>query len=82
MPINIKSQKDCLTTKVAIALPVDLNALDALMRSSKATGHIIATYNQGGVLGVSIEQNKHIPEKVSGEIRETLGVGTKELDCK
>lgn len=58
MPINIKTQKDVLTTKVAIALPVDLNALDQLMRASKSTGHIVATYNQGGIQGVNIEQNK------------------------
>jgi len=29
MPIKIKSQKDCLNTKVAIALPADLNEIDA-----------------------------------------------------
>jgi hypothetical protein len=82
MPINIKSQKDCLTTKVAISLPVDLNALDQLMRVSKATGHIVATYNQGGMLGVNIEQNKTITDKLSGQVREIVGIGTKELDCE
>ena len=34
MAINIKSQKDSLTTEVAISLPTDLNSLDQLMRSS------------------------------------------------
>lgn len=82
MSINIKSQKDCLTTKVAISLPVDLNALDNLMRISKATGHIVATYNQGGMLGVNIEQNKNLPEKISEQIRNIAGVGTKELECE
>lgn len=82
MPINIKSQRDCLTTKVAISLPVDLNALDQLLRASKSTGHMIATYNQGGLLGVNIEQNKNLNDKVSKKIRDMADVGTKELDCK
>lgn len=82
MPINIKSQKDSLTTKVAISLPVDLNALDQLMRVSKATGHIVATYNQGGIMAVNIEQNKHISDKISEKVRDIVGIGTKELDCE
>lgn len=82
MAINIKSQKDCLTTKVVISLPVDLNALDQLMRTSKATGHIVATYNQGGMLGVNIEQNKSMTDKLSAQVREIVGIGTKELDCE
>lgn len=82
MAINIKSQKDCLSTKVALALPVDLNALDQLMRVSKATGHIIASYSQGGIMGVTIEQNKHISEKISEKVRDIVGVGTKELECQ
>lgn len=82
MPINIKSQKDCLTTHVAVALPTDLNALDQLMKVSRATGKIIATYNQGGIMGVNIEQNKNLSEKLSETIRDLAGVGTKELDCE
>lgn len=82
MSINIKSQKDCLSTKVSIELPTDLNELDKLMRISKATGHITASYSSGGLMGVSIEQNKHISEKISEKVRDIVGVGTKELDCK
>lgn len=82
MPINIKSQKDCLTTEVSVSLPTDLNALDQLMRVSKATGKIVATYNQGGIMGVNIEQKKHISEKNAASIREIAGVGTRELDCE
>ena len=54
MPINIKSQKDSLTTDVVIDLPTNLNEIDQLMRSSKATGRVVATYNQGGLLGVNV----------------------------
>ena len=50
MPINIKSQKDSLTTDVVIDLPTNLSEIDQLMRSSKATGRVVATYNQGGLL--------------------------------
>jgi hypothetical protein len=80
MPINIKSQKDCLTTEVSISLPTDLNSLDQLMRSSKATGKIVATYNQGGMLGVNVEQKQHISENVSEKVRSIVGVNTRELD--
>jgi len=82
MPIKIKSQKDCLNTKVAIALPADLNEIDAFMRSSNATGTIVATYNQGGLMGVNMEQNKHMPAKDASSIREILGIGTRELECE
>jgi hypothetical protein len=79
MAINIKSQKDSLSTKVNIAVPTDLNELDTLMRASKATGHIVATYSSGGLMGVCIEQNKHISEKVSEEVRKIVGVVSKEM---
>jgi hypothetical protein len=79
MPINIKSQKDVLTTEVVISLPTDLNALDSLMRSSKATGKIVAVYNQGGIMGVNIEQKTHISEKKSEDVRKIIGVGTREM---
>jgi hypothetical protein len=49
------------------------------MRASKATGTIVATYNQGGMMGVNIEQSKHISEKVSEDVRKIVGVGTKEM---
>ena len=77
MPIKIKSQKDVLSTRVVLDLPTDLNAVDQLMRASKATGTIVATYNQGGLTGVNIEQNTHVAEKFSEQIRGILGVGNK-----
>jgi hypothetical protein len=82
MSIKIKSQKDCLTTKVAIESTADLNELDALMRASKSTGSIVATYNQGGRMNVNIEQNKHISDKLSEKVRDIVGIGTKELECE
>lgn len=82
MPIKIKTQKDCLSTKVSIELPVDLNELDALMCASKATGTIVATYGQGGRMSVNIEQNTHISAHISEEVRGIVGISTKELECK
>lgn len=82
MPIKIKSQNDCLITEVSISLPTDLNSLDQLMRSSKATGKIVAVYNQGGMMGVNVEQKSRISERDSEKIRDIVGVGTKELECK
>lgn len=82
MAIGIKTQKDCLITEVEISLPTDLNALDMLMKTSRATGDIIASYNQGGVMCVHVKQKSRIPEKDSGKVREIIGVGSKELDCE
>ena len=82
MPINIKSQKDSLTTDVVIDLPTNLNEIDQLMRSSKATGRVVATYNQGGLLGVNVEQKQHISDQHSGKVRDIIGVGTRELEVK
>lgn len=82
MPINIKTQKDCLLTEATLESDTDLNALDQLMRSSKATGKIVAVYNQGGRLGVNIEQKTRVSGSVSQEVRNILGVGTRELEEK
>jgi hypothetical protein len=79
LPINIKTQKDVLRTEASMTLPSDLNELDQMMRASKATGKIIVVYNQGGVLGVNVEQNTRIPTKVSDEVRQLVNVGTREL---
>ena len=82
MAVKVKTQKDHLLTEVSIALPTDLNALDILMRSSKATGKIVAVYNQGGMLGVNIEQKQHISEQDSEKVRGIVGVKTRELEGK
>ena len=82
MPISIKSQKDILATEFSVEIPANLNEVDQLMRISKSTGTIVATYNQGGMLGINVKQNTKIPDKVSGEVRNIVGVGTRELDGK
>ena len=82
MPINIKTQKDVLVTEATLAADTDLNSLDQLMRTSKATGKIVAVYNQGGRLGVNVEQRSRVSEKVSEEVRTIVGIGTRELEGK
>jgi len=82
MPINIKSQKDVLLTEATLGADTDLNSLDQLMRASKATGKIVAVYNQGGRLGVNVEQRSRVSESKSEEVRQIVGVGTRELDCE
>lgn len=82
MPINIKTQKDVLVTEASMESDTDLNALDQLMRVSKATGKIIAVYNQGGRMGVNVEQRSHISAKISEEVRQIVGIGTRELESK
>lgn len=82
MPIKIKTQKDYLLTEVSVSLPVDLNHLDQLMRSTKATGKIVAVYNQGGMLGVNVEQKTRASETVSEKMRNIAGVDTEELQSE
>lgn len=82
MPINIKTQKDCLVTEATLESDTDLNDLDALMRASKATGKIVAVYNQGGRLGVNVEQKTRVSGSASEEVRKIVGVGTRELESK
>ena len=81
MPINIKTQKDYLITDVSLdPVGTDLNSLDALMRASKATGKIVAVYNQGGLMNINLDQKSHIAEKFTEQVRNILGVGTKEIE--
>jgi hypothetical protein len=82
MPLTIKTQKDILLTEASLDADTNLNDLDLLMRSSKATGKIIAVYNQGGRLGVNVEQRSRIAEKVSEEVRQIVGISTRELESK
>jgi hypothetical protein len=80
MAIKIQSQKDYLLTEACIDVPCDLNDLDCLMRTMKATGKITATYSGGGLYGVSLEQKTRIRESVADEVREIVGVKTKEVN--
>ena len=82
MAIKIKTQKDVLLTEATLESDTDLNSLDQLMRSSKATGKIVAVYNQGGRLGVNVEQRSRVSESLSPEVRKMVGVGTRELDVE
>lgn len=79
MPIKVKTQKDYLLTEASIETNVDLSALDALMKSMKATGKIVVVYNQGGILGINVEQKTKASEVKSEKVRDLLGVTTKEL---
>ena len=80
MAVKIKMQKDYLLTEVSMELPADLAALDSILKNSKATGaKIVALYNQGGVIGVNVEQKTKVPDAVMAQIREILGVDTKNL---
>jgi len=80
MAIKIKSQKDVLATEFSIELPANLNEVDQLMRAAKSTGTIVATYNQGGMLGINVKQNTRVPQNISEDVRELIGIKTREMD--
>ena len=78
MAIKIKVQRDYLLTEATVETS-DLNSLAEILKAAKASGKIVAVYNQGGVIGVNIEQRTKIPEGKSEEIRAILNVADKEL---
>lgn len=81
MPIKIKTQKDYLSTKVSLdPSGTDIGDLDSLMKATGSTGRIVAVYNQGGLMNIDLEQNSHIQEKFSEQVRNILSVGTREID--
>jgi hypothetical protein len=80
MAVKIKTQRDYLVTEVSMELPVDLNALDSLMKVSRATGKIVAVYTDGGVNGVNVEQRAKISAKVAEKVRELVGVETEVIN--
>jgi hypothetical protein len=79
MTIRIKAQKDYLLTEVNIEVPADLGELDTRMKEMKSAGKIVSLYNQGGVLGVNVEQRTKIPDAQVDEVRRLVGVNTKIL---
>lgn len=80
MAISIKTQKDIIVTEASLDSNTDLNEVDQLMRLSRATGTVTATYNQGGRLGVNVKQNKRVPERVSEDVRRLVGITSKEIE--
>lgn len=72
--LKIKSQKNYYVTEVSFELPVDLNALDDLLKSTKSTARMISIVNDGGVLGVSVEQKTKITAEANPKVRELLGI--------
>ena len=80
MAIKIKTQTDYLLTEVSIDLPCNLSDLDFLMKASRGSGKIVATYNEGGLLGINIEQRTKVRAAVADKVREVVGVETKEIN--
>jgi len=80
MAIRVKTQRDYLLTEVSIDLPCDLNDLDYLMRTSRATGKIVAQYSEGGLLGINLEQKTKMRDGVSDKVRELIGVTSREFN--
>lgn len=80
MAVRIKTQTDYLLTECSIELPCELNDIDFLLRATRGTGKIVAVYNEGGLLGINVEQKTKIRGAVADKVREVVGVETKELN--
>lgn len=80
MAIKVKAQKNYYLSEISIELPTDMAALADLMRALKSTGRIVATYNQGGVMMVNVEQRTHISVTLDEEVRRVLGITTREYN--
>lgn len=79
MPTKVKTQKDYLLTEVTIELPANIGEIDHLMRSTKASGKVTVLYQNGGVMGVSVEQKTKTTQTDSVKVRDLLGVETQSL---
>jgi hypothetical protein len=80
MTVKIKTQNDYLLTEVSLELPCDLREVDTLMRALRATGKVVASYGDGGLYGVNVEQKTKVRESVADKVREIMGVETKEIN--
>jgi hypothetical protein len=78
MAIKVMSQRDFILTEATVKTD-DLNELAGILKAAKANAKIVAVYNQGGTIGVNIEQRTRIPEGVSAEVRKLVGVNDREL---
>ena len=79
MPTKVKAQKDYLLTEVTIELPANVAELDGIMRARKASGKLVVLYQDGGIVGVNVEQKKKATESESVKVRDLLKVDTKTL---
>jgi hypothetical protein len=79
MAIEIKVQKDYLTTEASVCLPAQISEVDELLKATKTNGKMVVLYNQGYVQGINITQNTKIADGKSDEIRKILEVDTKEI---
>jgi hypothetical protein len=78
MPIKVKNQKDYLLTEVTMDLPTSVSEIDALMRSIKASGKVVILYQDGGIMGVNVEQKKKTTPAETEKVKHLLGVTTTE----
>lgn len=79
MAVRIKVQKNYYLSEVTMELPTNLGELEDQLKATKSTCRIVSLYNQGGVLGVNVEQRTKIPEAVDDEVRRLLGIDSKIL---
>lgn len=80
MSVKIKTEKNYLLTEVNIDLPVDMTELERELKSMNSSAKVVAVYNQGGTLGVNVEQRTKVPESVVAQVRELLRLAKKEFD--
>lgn len=74
--LRIKTQTDYYVTEVTFEAPVDLGEVETIIRRSKSNSKIVAIYNNGGVIGVSVEQKRRIPEDQRVSMREMIGLNS------
>lgn len=73
--LRIKSQTDYYVTEVTFESPVDLREVQEVIRGARSSAKITGIYNNGGTIGVSVEQKTRVHDKESVKrIREILGI--------
>lgn len=70
--IKVKTQRDFLLTEsVFEGSPKEI---DDELKGMETTGKMTIQYNEGGILGITVEQKKKLTESESNQVREMLGV--------
>lgn len=79
MAIRMKTQRDHYLTEAVIELPSNVGQVDELLRAVKTTGKMTVIYNDGGVIGINVEQKTKISEAKAAELRPLLDIQEKIL---
>jgi len=82
MAVKIKVQKDYLLTEASVDPKTPIADLDVVMKEMNANAKVTVLYNGGAVQGINVQQTTKLSEIRSEQIRELIGITTREMEVK